>query len=63
MNRLLSSIRAFAREDEGSQIIEYALIIAVISIALLIGLSPLSGVNMTNFISRVGICLTTNACV
>lgn len=63
MNRLLSSIRAFAAEDQGSQIIEYALIIAVISIALLIGLSPLSGVNMTNFITRVGICLTTNACV
>jgi pilus assembly protein Flp/PilA len=63
MNRLLSSIRAFAFEDEGSQVIEYALIAAIISIALVIGLSPLSGVNMTNFITRVGACLMTNACV
>lgn len=63
MNKLLSSIRSFAIEDDGAQVVEYALIIAVVSIALVIALSTIGGVNMTTFIGRVGTCLTSAVCV
>ena len=62
MDKLFSSIRTFAIEDDGAQIVEYALIIAVVSIALVIALSALTGTNMTGFITRVGNCLTTSTC-
>ena len=58
MNKLLSSIRSFAIEDDGSQVIEYALIIAVVSIALVVALSALTGTQFSGFITRVGNCLT-----
>lgn len=63
MNKLLSSIRSFAIEEDGSQVIEYALIIAVVSIALVIALSQITGTNFSGFIARINTCLTTNACV
>lgn len=50
----------FIREEEGAQVIEYALIIAVVSIALVLGLQGLNG-NFTGFISRVAVCLTGSA--
>jgi pilus assembly protein Flp/PilA len=62
MNKLLSTIRSFAIEDDGAQVIEYALIIAVVSIALVIALSLIAGTNMTTFINRVTACLTTANC-
>lgn len=61
MNKLFNSIRSFAIEEDGAQVIEYALIIAVVSIALVIALSALDG-NFTTFITRVGTCLTTSSC-
>lgn len=57
------SIRSFAKEDEGSQVVEYALIIAVVSIALVVALQALTGTSFTNFIGRVNTCLTTASCV
>jgi pilus assembly protein Flp/PilA len=63
MNQLFKSIRSFAVEEDGAQVVEYALIIAVVSIALVIALSSLDGNNFSTFISRVGTCLTTSACV
>ncbi|MBS0344728.1 MAG: Flp family type IVb pilin [Proteobacteria bacterium] len=57
MNAFLQSARNFLREEDGAQIIEYALIIAVVSIALVIGLSGLNG-NFATFIGRVATCLT-----
>ena len=62
MNKLFSSIRSFALEEDGAQVIEYALIIAVISITLVIALSSLDG-NFSTFIARVGTCLTSTTCV
>jgi len=54
MEKLLSSIRSFAIEEDGAQVIEYALIIAVVSIALVIALRGLTNGNgFTNFIGRV----------
>jgi pilus assembly protein Flp/PilA len=52
-------LAAFAREEDGSQVIEYALIIAVVSIALVIALRQLTtGTSFNTFISRVQNCLT-----
>jgi pilus assembly protein Flp/PilA len=51
-------IQSFMKDDEGSQVIEYALIIAVVSIALVVALSNLTGTNFSGFITRVGDCLT-----
>jgi pilus assembly protein Flp/PilA len=67
MNKFLStvsnSIRSFAKDEEGAQVVEYALIIAVVSIALVIALRTLGGANFTTFIGRVNTCLTSAVCV
>ena len=70
MNSFLStvnnSIRSFATDEEGAQVVEYALIIAVVSIALVIALKTLTtaeGGGFTTFIGRVRTCLTTANCV
>ena len=66
MNKFLatmkSGITSFARDEEGAQIVEYALIIAVVSIALVIALGTIGGTNMDLFIARVSACLTTATC-
>ena len=61
---MLNALKKFWREDEGAQVIEYALIIAVVSIALVVALSTLTdqGGQFSTFISRVGTCLTTANC-
>ena len=55
----------FKCNEEGAQIVEYGLIIAVVSIALVIALSAIAGSGgpFGAFIARVTACLTTNACV
>jgi pilus assembly protein Flp/PilA len=68
MNALTSAGRmlaAFAAEDDGAQVVEYALIIAVVSIALVVALQALTsnGGGFSTFIARVGTCLTTANCV
>jgi pilus assembly protein Flp/PilA len=63
MNKLFESIRSFAVEEDGAQIIEYALIIAVVSIVLVIALRGLTGTNFNGFIARVATCLTNATCV
>ena len=63
MNKLASYFRSLARDEEGAQVIEYALIIAVVSIALVIALQGLTtGGYFANFITRVSNCLTTSTC-
>jgi pilus assembly protein Flp/PilA len=64
MDKFINTLRSFLRDEEGAQVIEYALIIAVISIILVIGLRGLNG-NFAAFITRVATCLTGtgNACV
>ena len=60
-----NSMHSFAKDEEGAQVVEYALIIAVISIALVIALSTLTtdaGANFTTFIGRVRTCLTSANC-
>jgi pilus assembly protein Flp/PilA len=63
MDKLFSSIRTFAIEDDGAQVVEYALIIAVVSIALVIALRGITNGNFSDFIARVNTCLTSSTCV
>jgi pilus assembly protein Flp/PilA len=68
MNKLINAINNgavnFARDEEGAQIVEYGLIIAVVSIALVIALSAIAGGGgpFGAFILRVTTCLTTAVC-
>jgi pilus assembly protein Flp/PilA len=63
MNKLLNAVNSFAREDDGSQVIEYALIIAVVAIALVVALRALvTGTSFTDFIGRVSTCLAGTTC-
>jgi pilus assembly protein Flp/PilA len=55
------SLRSFAREDDGAQVVEYALIIAVVSIILVVALRDLTGTSFSGFITRVATCLTSSA--
>ncbi len=58
-----SALARFLREEEGSQVIEYALIIAVVSIALVAALKGLTtGTTFSSFITRVANCLSTTTC-
>lgn len=64
LNKISTSIRSFAKEEEGAQVVEYALIIAVVSIALVVALQALTtGGGFATFIGRVTTCLTTANCV
>jgi pilus assembly protein Flp/PilA len=58
------SVRSFAKEEDGAQVVEYALIIAVVSIALVVALQALTdaGGGFAQFITRVTNCLTTATC-
>ena len=62
MNKLINAIKNgavnFARDEEGAQVVEYALIIAVVSIALVLALQALTGTSFSTWIGRVGNCLT-----
>jgi pilus assembly protein Flp/PilA len=62
MNALIQN---FLQDEEGAQVVEYALIIAVVSIGLVILLSGLlsSGNAFATFVNRVKACLGTNTCV
>ena len=68
MNKLINAIKNgavnFSRDEEGAQVVEYALIIAVVSIALVLALQALTtGATFTTCIARVSNCLNTAACV
>lgn len=54
----------FLQKEDGAQVVEYALIIAVISIALVLALDAITiANNFGSFIGRVSACLTTAVCV
>jgi pilus assembly protein Flp/PilA len=64
MTKVNQMLASFAREEEGAQVVEYALIIAVVSIALVVALQALTtaGGGFSQFITRVTNCLTTATC-
>lgn len=54
-----AALRRFGRDEEGAQVVEYALIIAVVSIALVIALQALTtGGSFSGLITRIGNCLS-----
>jgi len=57
-----AALKRFARNEEGAQVVEYALIIAVVSIVLVIALSSLDGRQFNSLIARVTNCLISNTC-
>lgn len=63
MNAFKNSVDSFAKDEEGAQVVEYALIIAVVSIALVVALRALTtaGGGFATFITRVTTCLTGTA--
>lgn len=68
MNTMITKFGNFfsslVKDEEGAQVVEYALIIAVVSIALVIALQALTadGGGFGTFITRVTNCLTTATC-
>lgn len=57
MQSIMNYIRSFAREEEGAQVIEYALIVAVVSISLILLLKSIGGSDFSGFITKVQNCL------
>ena len=53
------ALRRFGRDEEGAQVVEYALIIAVVSIALVVALQALTtGGSFSQLVTRIGTCLS-----
>jgi pilus assembly protein Flp/PilA len=62
MNALMNFVRDFARDEDGAQIVEYALIIAAVSLILIVALQALNNSDFESFVEKVGTCLTTSVC-
>ena len=67
MNQLIKFVKNgavnFMREEEGAQIIEYALIVAVVSLGLIVLMNTnLLGSSFTGWLTRVGDCLSGSGC-
>ena len=64
LNTVNNSIRSFAKDEEGSQVVEYALIIAVVSIGLVLALSNTTtgiGSAFAKLVSRLTTCFTAGS--
>ncbi|NDZ15970.1 Flp family type IVb pilin [Variovorax sp. WS11] len=65
MKSIGNFFRGLAIEEDGAQIIEYALIVAVVSLGLILlvqtGLLANGGA-FTTWLANVGTCLTTGTC-
>ena len=66
MKKLMKAVKQgainFSRDEEGAQVVEYALIVAVVSIALVLALKGMAGGSFATFITRVSNCLTGGTC-
>lgn len=64
INAFNSSVANFAAEEDGAQVVEYALIIAVVSIALVVALgNSTTGLrsSFTTLITRLTTCFTAGS--
>ena len=63
MNQFIKTINTFIQEEEGSQVVEYALIIAVVSIGLVTALST-AGLQTSfgGLVERVTACFSAAGC-
>jgi pilus assembly protein Flp/PilA len=61
-----TSVRTFIQEEEGSQVVEYALIIAVVSIGLVVALGGTTSGGLQGafsaLVTRVSSCFTGTSC-
>lgn len=65
LNAVNHSIRSFAKDEDGSQVVEYALIIALVSITLALALGDATtglGSSFTALVTRVSACFTGPTC-
>lgn len=65
MSTINQRIASFLHEEDGAQVVEYALIIAVVSIVLVLALgNSTTGISsqFAAFVTRVSTCLTTGTC-
>lgn len=65
MNTIKNTLGNFFREEDGAQVVEYALIIAVVSIVLVLALGDATAglpSKFAAFVTRVGTCLSTGTC-
>jgi pilus assembly protein Flp/PilA len=65
MNKLISAVQGFVREEEGAQVVEYALIIALVSIVLALALGNSTtglGSAFGALVTRVTNCLSGTSC-
>jgi pilus assembly protein Flp/PilA len=60
MDSLKDFIEALVKDEDGTQVIEYSLIVAVVALTLLIALREILGTDVTGFIARVTACLSNN---
>ncbi|WP_426393110.1 Flp family type IVb pilin [Variovorax sp. R-27] len=57
-------LKKFLKDESGAQVVEYALIIAVVSIALVVALQPLSiAASFGSLVARIAVCLGVSGCV
>ena len=64
INAVNKSVASFVQDEEGAQVVEYALIIAVVSIGLVIALGGSSASLKTSFatlVTRVTTCFTAGS--
>lgn len=64
-NAVNHSVRSFAKDEDGAQVVEYALIIAVVSIALVVALGDETNGLRSSFaalVTRVSGCFTGPTC-
>lgn len=60
--QLGNSLQSFIRDEEGAQIIEYALIVAVVSLVLILAIqSKLTSTAFAAWVQRVVDCLTAGS--
>jgi pilus assembly protein Flp/PilA len=61
---MLKALKSFIRDEEGAQIVEYSLIIAVVSIGLILAMQNGSlFTGFTAWMDRVIVCLGVGPCV
>lgn len=64
INTVSGSVRSFYHDEEGAQVVEYALIIAVVSIGLVVALGvSATGLksSFTTLVSRLTTCFTAGS--
>ena len=57
LNTVNNSISSFVKDEEGAQVIEYALILAVVSLIVIVALARVSGLPITTMVNKVISCM------